>query len=494
MSTDVLHELELLLKARTRLVAIDSFDERHVEGIVRRVAKRLGMPFYEWTVTQGLVPPGGSPLYDSKEPLRALANVRSLKHGGVYLLKDLAPHLEDPKVARKLKDLIDRKSPQPRSFILVAPRVVLPDLLVKHAARMDLSMPSEKALGEMVWRVVSEFGTRRQIDVRLDDEDFRSLTNSLRGLTLAEGERAVGRALADDMALTPDDLPGVLDAKREILEEGGAIEFVPNHVDFDDIGGLAHLKDWLIKRRRALTPEGKAFGLDPPKGVVLLGVQGCGKSLAARGVAAAWNLPLLRMEPGRIYDKYIGESDKHLEQSLRAAEHMAPCVLWVDEIEKGFASFGNSEADGGLSRRIFGRLLGWLQDRKQPVFVVATCNDVESLPPELMRKGRFDEVFFIDLPNPTEREAVFRIHLRQRGRDPAAFDLARLVAASEGFSGAEIEQAIVAGLYTAFADEDELDTETLLAELEGTQPLSVTRAEDIAALRSWAEGRTVSAG
>jgi len=491
---DVLHELELLIRARTRLIAIDSFDEGHVEGIVRRAAKKLVMPFYSWTLSEGLVPPGGAPIYDSRTPLSALNNMRELKHGGVYLLKDLASHLGEPGVARKLKDLVDKRSGRPRTYILVAPNVELPELLVKHAARLDLSMPSEKELGEMVWRVVTEFGVGREIDVRLNDNDFRTLTHGLRGLTLAEAERAVGRALADDMALTPEDLAGVLDVKREIIQEDGAIEFVPSSVDFDDVGGLEGLKDWLNKRSRAHTPEGAAFGLEPPKGVVLLGVQGCGKSLAARAVAAAWHLPLLRMEPGRIYDKYIGESDRRMEHALRAADHMAPCVLWIDEIEKGFAAFGNSEADGGLSRRIFGRLLGWLQDRKQPVFVVATCNDVASMPPELMRKGRFDEVFFIDLPGPEEREAVFRIHLEQRDRKPAAFDLDRLAAASEGFSGAEIEQAIVAGLYTAFANDDELDTDTLVGELTSTRPLSVTRAEEVTALRNWAKGRTVPAG
>ena len=491
---DVAHELELLIRARTRLVVIESFDEARVHAVVRRVARKLSRPLYEWTLTEGLTPAGGAPLYDSREPLKALGNVVEMKRSGVYVLKDLASHLLEPTVARKVKDLIDRRSTTAPTLVVVAPKVDLPDLLIKHAARLDLSMPSDKELGELVWHVISHFGAQSNIDVRLNENEFQSLIEGLRGLTLAEAERAIGRAVADDLALTPEDVPGVLSAKREILEADGAIEYVPNNIGFDDIGGLASLKAWLMKRRDALTPEAKAFGLDPPKGVVLLGVQGCGKSLAARAVAAAWHVPLLRMEPGRIYDKYIGESDKHLEQALRAAEHMAPCVLWVDEIEKGFASVGNTESDGGLSRRIFGRLLGWLQDRKKPVFVVATCNDAKSLPPELMRKGRFDEVFFVDLPTDAERVEIFRVHLAQRGRDAETFDLQRLAQASEGFSGAEIEQAVVAGLYTAFAEKAKLDTEMIVAELEGTRPLSVTRAEDVRSLRVWAEGRTVRAG
>ena len=491
---DAAHELELLIRARTRLIVIESFDEARVHGLVRRVAKKLSMPLYRWTLTDGLTPAGGAPLYDSRDPLKALGNVGELSRGGIYVLKDLAAHLEDPTIARKVKDLIDRKSTSPPTLVIVAPHVALPDLLVKHAARLDLSLPTDKELGELVWKTVSRFGSQTSVNVRLNETEFQSLIEGLRGLTLAEAERAIGRAIADDLALTPGDLPGVLSAKREILDSDGAIEFVPGTIDFDDIGGLAGLKAWLMKRRAALSPEAKAFGLEPPKGIVLLGVQGCGKSLAARAVAAAWHVPLLRMEPGRIFDKYIGESDKHLEQALRAAEHMAPCVLWIDEIEKGFASFGNSEADGGLSRRIFGRLLGWLQDRERPVFVVATCNDVESLPPELMRKGRFDEVFFVDLPMATERAEIFQVHLAQRDRDAAFFDLDTLVAESEGFSGAEIEQAIVAGLYTAFAEGRDVDTAMLIAELKGTRPLSVTRAEEVQALRDWASGRTVPAG
>ena len=492
---DVAHELELLIRARTRLVVVESFDEARAEVLLSRTAKRLRIPLYHWTLTDGLVPPGGAPLYDSRDPLKALGNVAELHRGGIYLLKDLAGHLHDPVVARKVKDLVDRASHHPLTLVLISPKVDLPDLLVKHAARLDLSMPSDKELGALVWKVVSRFGAQTQVDVRLDDAQFQSLVEGLRGLTLAEAERAIGRAVADDLALTPSDVPGVWSAKREILEADGAIEFVPNSVAFEDIGGLSGLKAWLRKRRDALTPEAKAFGLDAPKGLVLLGVQGCGKSLAARAVAAAWHVPLLRMEPGRIYDKYIGESDKHLEQALRAAEHMAPCVLWIDEIEKGFASFGNSEADGGLSRRIFGRLLGWLQERIQPVFVIATCNDVSSLPPELMRKGRFDEVFFVDLPTADERGEIFRIHLARRDRDPEMFDIRRLADASAGFSGAEIEQAIVAAMYTAFSHGGaDVSTDVIEDELRQTRPLSVTRGEDVQRLRAWAQGRTVPAG
>jgi len=260
-----------------------------------------------------------------------------------------------------------------------------------------------------------------------------------------------------------------------------------------EIGGLENLKRWLAKRKKAFTPEAKRFGIPAPKGVILLGVQGCGKSMAAKAVAREWGLPLLTMEPGRLYDKYVGESDKNLEKALKTAERMAPCVLMIDEIEKGFAYVGSSEADAGLSKRIFGRLLGWLQERKASVFVVATCNQIEALPPELIRKGRFDEIFFIDLPRHDERKEIFTAHLKKRKRDPAAFDLDALAHASEGFSGAEIEQAIVSGLYTSYSAKKELDTGTLAGEISATRPLSGIMAEKISRLREWAAGRTVSA-
>jgi SpoVK/Ycf46/Vps4 family AAA+-type ATPase len=297
----------------------------------------------------------------------------------------------------------------------------------------------------------------------------------------------------DDLTLGPRDIEIIAQMKKEILSRERVLDCVPEQEGLDDVGGLRALKAWLEKRRDALTPEAKKFGVEAPRGILLLGVQGCGKSLAAKAVAKSWGLPLLRLEPGRLFDKFIGESEKNLDRALATAERMAPCVLMIDEIEKGFASVVSSESDGGLSRRILGRLLGWMQERAAPVFLVATCNQITALPPELMRKGRFDEIFFIDLPGGDERRQIFAIHLTRRHRDPKGFDLGALAAASEGFSGAEIEQAVVAALYTAFARRTELSTEHILEEIKATKPLSVTRAEEIEALREWAQGRAVPA-
>jgi SpoVK/Ycf46/Vps4 family AAA+-type ATPase len=289
-------------------------------------------------------------------------------------------------------------------------------------------------------------------------------------------------------------LDAVLDAKREALRSDGLLEPVRRDSSFNDIAGLQRLHDWIAKRKSALTPEGRRFGLEPPKGVLITGVQGCGKSLAARSVAGEWGYELARLDAGSLYDKFVGESEKKLHRALELAQKMAPMVLWIDEIEKAFASAGASgDADAGLSQRLLATLLTWMQDRESGVFLAATSNNITMLPPEMLRKGRFDEIFFVDLPKADVRAVCFSLHLKKRGRDASTFDLAALSAASEGFSGAEIEQCIVAGLFTAFGQKQPLTTEILLGEIRGTQPLSVTRAEDIRAIRDWAKNRAVPA-
>jgi SpoVK/Ycf46/Vps4 family AAA+-type ATPase len=289
-------------------------------------------------------------------------------------------------------------------------------------------------------------------------------------------------------------LNAALDAKHDALRSEGLLETVRRDASFADIAGLRRLRDWIAKRKSALTPEGRRFGLEPPKGILITGVQGCGKSLAARSVAGEWGYEMARLDAGALYDKFIGESEKKLQKALELAQKLAPMVLWIDEIEKAFASAGSSgDADAGLSQRLLATLLTWMQDRESGVFLAATSNNISALPPEMLRKGRFDEIFFVDLPTAEVRSALFALHLKKRSRDVTSFDLASLATASDGFSGAEIEQAIVAGLYTAFAQKQQLTTDILLGEIRGTRPLSVTRAEDIQAIRDWAKTRAVPA-
>src|SRR6266852_2488305 len=490
---DTLHTLEILITSRTPLIAIETLEEERAEQVLERVAGRLRIPLFVWTMTRGLRRAGAiDSLYETKEPLKALRNVAEMNEG-IYLMKDLYRALNDPTVVRTLQDLAHAFSRDRRALVMTAPRVDLPPELATLASLVRLELPTQGELRTLAEDVFTNLSRQHKLGPPPGADILDKIAAALRGLTLFEAERALTRAMLDDLTLDPRDLEVIAEMKQELLSRERVLDCVPVPENMSDVGGLAGLKAWLDKRKRAFTPEAKEFGVPAPRGILLLGVQGCGKSLAAKAVAKDWGLPLLRLEPGRLFDKFIGESEKNLDRALATAERMAPCVLMIDEIEKGFASVVSSDSDGGLSRRILGRLLGWLQEREAPVFLVATCNQITALPPELMRKGRFDEIFFIDLPALDERRQIFTVHLTRRHRDPAGFDLGALATASEGFSGAEIEQAVVSALYTAFARGAQLSSDLVVEELKATKPLSVTRAEDIEELREWARGRTVPA-
>jgi SpoVK/Ycf46/Vps4 family AAA+-type ATPase len=358
----------------------------------------------------------------------------------------------------------------------------------------QLGLPTADELLPALKAVLADMNRTQQIPLALDVPGITQLAQNLVGLPLEEAMRALRMCILARRRVDAGLLDAVLDAKRDALRSDGLLETVRRDASFADVAGLRRLRDWIAKRKSALTPEGRRFGLEPPKGILITGVQGCGKSLAARSVAGEWGYEMARLDAGALYDKFIGESEKKLQKALELAQKLAPMVLWIDEIEKAFASAGSSgDADAGLSQRLLATLLTWMQDRESGVFLAATSNNISALPPEMLRKGRFDEIFFVDLPTAEVRSALFSLHLKKRARDPASFDLPKLASASEGFSGAEIEQATVAGLYTAFAQKQQLSTEILVAEIRGTQPLSVTRAEDIQAIRDWAKTRAVPA-
>lgn len=492
---DPLRDLELLINSRYPFIAITTEEEERLADMLRRLAVQLGIPFYVWTPVEGLSRPPVRQLatpYD-RQLLQALAQVAATREDGIYLFKDLHKLLDDATTVRRLCDLAPALSRGRRTLVLVGADLQLPPEIKALSAAFKLALPSVPELKALVQDTMRGLMARGATRIQLAPAEADLLAESLCGLTLFEAERGLYQVAMEDMALTPSDRDGIIEFKKRVIERDGHLEFWPRGDDLASVGGLANLKAWLSRRASAFSEEARSFGLDPPKGLLLLGVQGGGKSLCAKAIAKEWKLPLLKMEPGRLYDKFIGESERRLERALEVAARLAPVVLWIDEIEKGFTAASQSESDAGLSRRIFGRLLAWLQDRPAPVFVVGTCNDVTSLPPELMRKGRFDEVFFVDLPGPEERSQIFGIHLRKRRRDPAGFDLPRLAQASEGFSGAEIEQAIVSALYAAFTAGCDLTTDLLCREITATRPLSVLRAEEVASLRFWASSRTVSA-
>ncbi len=491
---NALIDLELLVRSRYPIIAVETWEEDRLQSTLRQIGSRLKLHVYDWSVGNpvrrlGLV---SDDVAGSQTPLEALKSVGPLGDG-IFHFKDLYRFLTEAPIVRRLLELAPTMEQDRRSIVLSAPQVTLPAELEKRSAFFRFALPSADELKALTKSVVDSLRRDYKVRVDISDEDFDRLVDRLRGMTLFEAEHAVTSVVLRDLALTHEDLDALVDVKKELLSRDGLLDFIVPDRALDAVGGLKTLKAWLDKRRRAFTPEAKSFGIAPPKGILLLGCQGCGKTLVAKAIAQEWGLPLLKMEPGRLYDKFIGESEKNFEKALAVAEGMAPCVLMIDEIEKGFASVSSSESDAGLSRRIFGRLLGWMQDRPAPVFLVATSNDIEQLPPEMVRKGRFDEIFFIDLPDAEERAQIFRVHLEKRKRDPAKFDPTALAAASDGFSGAEIEQAIVSALYTAFSAGTELATSHIIDELRATRPLSVTRAEAIAQLRAWAAERAVPA-
>ncbi len=489
-------ELRLLINSRHPIIAVETSEESRVEELLAQVAGELDIPFYTWSVTSGMSRRGtDQAMYDTEDPDKALHNISLIRGDGIFLLRDFVRYLEQDRILRRMREIAGKFREMRRSIILSAPVLKIPPELEDDAVLFHLALPDATLLLKVTQEVLASCQvSNSKFRMELDMASTRQLAQNLAGLTLDEARRTLAKCLfargkADAKLVTE-----VLEAKRASLKQEGVLEYLKTEASFADVAGMNGLKEWLRKRRGAFTPEGKQFGLDPPKGVLITGVQGCGKSLCARAVAGEWELQLARLDAGALYDKYIGESEKRLRKSLEVAEQLAPLVLWIDEIEKGFAATSSSaDVDAGLTQRILATLLTWLQDRKSAVFLVATSNNISALPPELLRKGRFDEIFFVDLPEAAARVELFRIHLQRRGRDAAKFDLPALAAACDGFSGAEVEQVIVAGMYSAFSAKLPLSTDVLLAEIRATRPLAVTRREDVARLRAWATDRAVSA-
>jgi ATP-dependent 26S proteasome regulatory subunit len=487
-------ELRLLVNSRHPIITVETPEEERVEQLLLDVAAELAVPLYSWSVTAGLAKAHGAPIYNTDSPEQALANVALIQGDAIFLLKDFARYCDNDRVCRRLRELAEKFRAERRSIVITAAALQLPPDLRGDSVPFQLSLPTADELLPGVKNVLAEMNRTHQIPMALDIASVTQLAQNLVGLPQEEALRALRMSILARRRVDAGLLDAVLDAKRDALRSDGLLETVRRDASFADVAGLKRLREWIAKRKSALTPEGRRFGLEPPKGILITGVQGCGKSLAARSVAGEWGYEMARLDAGALYDKFIGESEKKLQKALELAQKLAPMVLWIDEIEKAFASAGSSgDADAGLSQRLLATLLTWMQDRESGVFLAATSNNISALPPEMLRKGRFDEIFFVDLPSAEVRGALFALHLKKRGRDTASFDLPKLAAASEGFSGAEIEQAIVAGLYTAFSQKQQLTTEILIGEIRGTQPLSVTRAEDIEAIRNWAKTRAVPA-
>ncbi|WP_295879422.1 AAA family ATPase [uncultured Thiohalocapsa sp.] len=487
-----LHDLELMLRSDTPLLLIESREEPRILELFTRLGLRLGEPVFRWTVTDGL----RRAEYDIPqpaltEPAAALKHIKATTQSGVYLLLDFHPFLDHPLHVRLLKEIAQGFQTAARRLVLVSHALTTPAELKHLAARVELSLPDRNRLLALIREEAQAWQhAAPNRSFRANRSAVEQLARNLLGVTESDARRLIRNAIRKDGAITESDVSEVTRAKYELLSPDGVVAFEYETAGFGDVAGLDNLKRFLDRRREVFLDGRGGRGVDPPKGIMLLGVQGGGKSLAAKAVAGRFGVPLLRLDFGALYNKYIGESERNLREALRTADLMAPCVLWCDEIEKGIAS---GQGDEGTPKRLLGSLLTWMAERSTAVFLVATSNDISGLPPELVRKGRLDEIFFVDLPDAPVRTEIFRIHLARRGLDPAGFDLRQLAAASDGFTGAGIEQAVVSALYAAEAEERAPDTEVLLAELAATQPLSVVMGEQIARLRAWALERTVPA-
>jgi hypothetical protein len=485
-----LHDLKSLILSLHSVVAIETREEERVEHLVQSLALELGLEVFEWTVTQGLTRwPEKTPNHSYRDPAAMLGHLRGMTVEAVFLLKDLTRHLEDPSVARCFADAARQFARTRSTMIVTGASLRFPAEVGHLVVHFDLALPDAKELRGVVEAVLRSIGERTPVEMRLDEAEMQEVLRALSGLTLNQARQAVAKAVLHDGALQASDIPAILDAKSRALASDGVLEYLPHEDNAYELGGFSRLKAWLDRARVGFSEEARNLNLRAPRGILLVGVQGCGKSLAAKCTARAWRLPLLKLDAGRLYDKYVGETEKNLRRALEIAASMSPVVLWIDELEKSFASGGDS--DGGVSKRVLATFLTWLQEKKQEVFVVATANDVFALPPELLRKGRFDEIFFVDLPDRSERQQILRIHLSHRKQEPERFDLEFLADASEGWSGAELEQAVTAALYDALHKKRALDTTLLLQEMGATVPLSVSRREDVERLRALGRDRFV---
>ena len=488
-------DLEIILRSRTPLIVMETRDERRVLRMLQAICMKSStsdyMPLFRWTITDGLqrLDIELAPQLMNSEPADVLKHIRAVPKPGIYVLLDFHPFLDDPVNVRLIKDICIHYRETPRQLVLISHQLAVPEELEPFTARVDLALPGESERKAIIQSVANEYSAENSgAQVQVDPKAYELLVRNLAGLTYADTERLARNAIRVDGAITRSDLPGVMQAKYELLNHGGALRFEYDTARFSDVGGLGRLKNWLSRRKSAFRGEQGAAHLDPPKGILLTGVQGCGKSLAAKATAGVFDAPLLRLDFGTLYDKYHGETERKLRESLKTADVMAPCVLWIDEIEKGIAGRGG---ETGTTQRVLGTFLTWMAERKSSVFVVATANDISALPPELVRKGRFDEIFFVDLPDPAIRSTILAIHLSNRGQRLSDFDVDALADAMAGFSGAEIEQAVVSALYAAHAMNEPLASEHIQREIEQTKPLSTVMRERISALRTWADGRTV---
>ena len=496
---DFTEDLAIYIRAGYPILSIVSGEEDRVLERVESLkdnTKLFPKPrdLYSWSISKGLSGPDGKPVGkdDTRKPEAALMAVARVEGSGMFVFKDFHPYLKDgfpnsSLVVRLLRDLVGDLKRGGKTLLWVSPVLFIPPELEKDVTVIDMPLPAEDEYRTVLDELIAGVKDNPRVVIDLDDDGRDELIKACQGLTKAEAENALARTIVSRGRLDGEDVRAILAEKEQIIRKSGILEFTATVETFDDVGGLANLKRWLKRRNEGFSQKAHEFGLPNPRGVLLVGVPGCGKSLCAKAVAAAWRKPLLKFDLGRVFAGLVGESEANMRKALTVAEGVAPAVLWIDELEKGLAGASGGGGDSGVSTRVFGSLLTWMEEKEKPVFVVATANDITRLPPELLRKGRLDQIFFVDLPGPRERAEILAIHLTRRQREAGDFDLAAIVRATEEFSGAELAQIIEEGLFEAFdTAEKRLTTEQLLRAARQTVPLAHSRAAEIARLRAWA--------
>ena len=484
-------ELNILIQAQYPLIYLVTSEEERAEKTIAAIAQMKPQPrrVFIWTVTHGIIEygqPRHLTQHNTVSPEAAVEWVIRQKEPGIFIFKDLHPFIDSPATTRWLRDAIAGFKGTNKVIILMSPVQHIPIELEKEVVVMDYPLPDLAELNQVLSHQLEQSRTRKT-----STETREKLLKAALGLTKDEAEKVYRKAYVKTGRLTEEEVDIVLSEKKQLIRRNGILEYIEEDETIDAVGGLDELKRWLRQRSNAFTERAREYGLPQPKGMLILGVPGCGKSLIAKTTARLWSLPLLRLDMGRVYDgSMVGRSEANLRNALKTAESISPAILFIDELDKAFAgSGGSADSDGGTSSRIFGSFLTWMQEKTSPVFVMATANRVERLPGEFLRKGRFDEIFFVDLPTPEEREEIFKIHLIKRHRDIERFDIEQLAKVADGFSGAEIEQALIAAMYDAFAQDREFSQLDIIAAIKATMPLSRTMTEQVTALRDWARQR-----
>jgi len=489
--TDVREELELMIRSRYPIIYLITWEEMRLKRLIQSLATSLNKQLYTWSVSAGMES-NGRTVEENKTAEAALDFIEKSSDNAVFILKDFHPFLKEEMtvVIRRLRDLSVRLKRSYKTIIIVSPILTIPPELEKEISVLDFPLPTLQEVTDLFKTMIRSVEATRKVAINATPDLLERAVKAALGLTENEAENVFAKALVSSASFDERDIPLIIAEKKQIIRKTGLLEYFDLSETIKNVGGLENLKKWLDERSYAFTERAREYGLPQPKGLLLLGVQGCGKSLVSKAVASLWQLPLLRLDVGQMFNSYIGASEANMRKAIKIAESIAPVVLWLDEVEKGFGGVtGSGNSDAGTTARVFATFLTWLQEKTSPVFVVATANNIDNLPPELVRKGRFDDIFFVDLPSAVERKEIFHIHLRKRGRAPETFDIESLAAATEGFSGAEIEQAVIDALYRAFPQGRDILTNDIGAVINDTVPLSRTMSEDISRLRTWAKDR-----